>query len=1219
MNSTGFPRAADAYSPSGETEAWLLFGEVIEDCNEAAGTLLGFPRDALIGAPVSLLWQEQQARAGDSQTALRERVAAAQAGLPQSFRWRLPRAGVGFFDVLAELESVQRDHATATLMRIRELPLPGEQEDTLTRNAAGMRQILDNSSVAIFVKDSAGRYLFANRRYCEVFGVGEADIVGRHESEIEPAEMLQRFRANDLVVLEACAPRDFEEIADLGDGPRVLLSTKFPLLDAHGRPYAVCGIATDITERKRTEDALRRVAIAVSEAEGDAVFQELTRHLTEALGVECAFVAMCKSPSNDHVRTLAVYSDGSLEQNVEYALRGTVCGTVVGQQFRFLPSGVRQIYPTDPMFQRLAIEGYAAYPVSDGAGNPLGLIAAMSRRPLKEPRLAEALLKIFAARAGAELERKRSEEARRISEASYRAIFDASEDAIFVHDWASGAIVDVNPKACELYGYTRDQLLRASVEDLSSGVHPYTASEAMRLMEQARAGESLRFEWRRKHRDGSLHWDEVHLKAAVIAGQKRLLAFTREITARKRTEDALRRAALAVSTAGGETVFEELARALAATLDVDVAFIAQFVGGNASRMSTVAVCVDGKPVPNYEYALSGTPCETVLGREFRFYPERILELFPADTMRALEPQSYAAFPLFDTQARPLGLIAAVDRHPMREPALVESVLKIFAARASSEIERKLAEASLRASEEQYRAIFATSVDGMVMLNAAGEVVDANPAYLALFGFSRNQLMGGVRRDRLGWESPAICGDLGQAASSGQSFQRECRAERHNGEAIDIEVRGVQMLYQGHPHLLCIVRDITGRKRAESERIELEAQLRQAQKMEAIGHLTGGIAHDFNNILTSIMGYIVLAAERVEDIGDARLGKYLDQARVASTRARDLIQKMLTFSRGQRGERQTLSLSPLIKESVKLLRSTLPSTIVLQTDIVADVPPVQVDAVQLQQVLLNLCINARDALGGAGTIRVLLRSAELDTSCASCRGPVHGRMLALSVRDTGSGITPEVMERMFEPFFSTKEVGKGSGMGLSTVHGIVHEHGGHIVVESHPGQGATFRVLFPPVTEEGPEVERLRAPAVRRRTRTTLRGHVLVVDDEETVGQFMNDLLRGWGLQVTVQRSAIEARNLILRDPSVFDLVLLDQTMPKLTGLELAAEISVSCPDIPVILYTGYSESLNSEELDRARVRGLIKKPIEPEMLLDLLRTHLRAAGAGLKQNIADAT
>ncbi len=1088
------------------------------------------------------------------------------------------------------------------------LPWSSQQSDPLTRNAAGMRQILDNTSVAIFVKDSAGRYLFANRRYCEFFGVGEADIVGRHEGEIEPAEVSQRFHANDLVVLEARAPRDFEEIVDLGDGPRVLLSTKFPLFDSYGEPYAVCGIATDITQRKRTEDALRRVAIAVSEAEGDAVFQELTRHLTEALGVECAFVAMCKTPSNDRVRTLAVYSDGSLENNIEYALRGTVCGTVVGQQFRFLASGVRQIYPADPMFQRLSIEGYAAYPVNDGAGNPLGLIAAMSRRPLKEPELAEALLKIFAARAGAELQRKRSEEARRISEVSYRAIFDASEDAIFVHDWESGAIVDVNPRACELYGYTRDELLRASVEDLSSGVHPYTAAEAMSLMEQARAGQSLRFEWRRRHRDGSLHWDEVHLKAAVIAEQKRLLAFTREITARKRTEEALRSAALAVSTAGGDTVFAELATALAATLDVDIAFIAQFVGGNASRMSTLAVSIDGRLVPNYEYAVSGTPCETVLGREFRFYPERILEQFPADTMRALQPQSYAAFPLFDTQSRPFGLIAAVDRRPMREAALVESVLKIFAARASSEIERKLGEESLRASEEQYRAIFATSVDGMVMLNAAGEVVDANPAYLGLFGCSRDELMGSGRHGLLGRESPAICDDLWQAASSGQSFQRECKAERCNGEAIDIEVRGVQMHYQGHPHLLCIVRDITARKRAESERVQLEAQLRQAQKMEAIGHLTGGIAHDFNNILTGIMGYIVLAVEREDEIGDARLGKYLEQARLASTRARDLIQKMLTFSRGQRGEREMLSLSPLIKESVKLLRSTLPATVELRTDLAAEVPPVQVDPIQLQQVLLNLCINARDALSGAGTIRISLRIAETDTNCTSCRGPVHGRMVALVVRDTGSGITPEVMERMFEPFFSTKEVGKGSGMGLSTVHGIVHEHGGHVVVESRPGEGATFRVLFPPVAEASAEVEPPQPPAALRRAPIRLSGHVLVVDDEITVGEFMEELLKGWGLQVTLQHSAIEARELILHSPDAFDLVLLDQTMPKLTGLEFAAELSTTCPDVPVILYTGYSESLSAAELDRARVRGLMRKPVEPDVLLHLLQAHLPAHG-----------
>jgi signal transduction histidine kinase len=204
-------------------------------------------------------------------------------------------------------------------------------------------------------------------------------------------------------------------------------------------------------------------------------------------------------------------------------------------------------------------------------------------------------------------------------------------------------------------------------------------------------------------------------------------------------------------------------------------------------------------------------------------------------------------------------------------------------------------------------------------------------------------------------------------------------------------------------------------------------------MEAIGHLTGGIAHDFNNILTSIMGYIVLAAERETALADAKLGKYLEQARLASTRARDLIQQMLTFSRGQRGEPRPLSLPPLIRAAVKLLRSTLPSTVEIETELSADAPAVLLDPVQLEQVLLNLCINARDAMHGTGTIRIGVRVLEaLDCTCASCRQHVQERNLVeLEVRDTGSGIRPEVLAHV-RAVLSTKEVGKGSGMGLASV-------------------------------------------------------------------------------------------------------------------------------------------------------------------------------------------
>jgi CheY-like chemotaxis protein len=341
----------------------------------------------------------------------------------------------------------------------------------------------------------------------------------------------------------------------------------------------------------------------------------------------------------------------------------------------------------------------------------------------------------------------------------------------------------------------------------------------------------------------------------------------------------------------------------------------------------------------------------------------------------------------------------------------------------------------------------------------------------------------------------------------------------------------------------------------------------------------------------------------------RLVKYLEQAHLASTRARDLIQQMLTFSRSRRGEPRPLSLAPLVKESLKLLRSTLPATIEVKTDLDADLPAVLLDPVQIGQVLLNLCINARDAMPEGGSLRVGLGMAgEIDQACASCRNRVGaGRLVELSVSDTGMGIAAEVLERIFEPFFSTKEVGKGSGMGLATVHGIVHEHGGHLLVDTAQGSGAVFRVLLPlpagrpdAVAPEQPSRSGASAP------QTQLSGRVLVVEDEQTVGEFMADLLETWGLSVIVKPNPEEARALFVADPEGFDLVVTDYAMPKGTGLDLACQLKAVRPELPVILYTGYSEAVNQQDAERCGVRALVRKLLEPAALLALIRAHLPA-------------
>jgi PAS domain S-box-containing protein len=1187
----------------------LLLADTVLACNPQAASMLGWQCETLVGRPWAELMPERQPDGSPSREGFAQRLDAAHGGLPQSFVWVLSGPSGREVQVIVSLESAVREGRNVASVRLHDLSGLRRAEQDLIETETRLRQVLENTSAVVFIKDPAGRYLYVNQRFCEMFGRSEEELLRSCDTDVFPPQIAKRLRSDDKRVMAAGRPLEIEEHLIVEGKPCVYLAIKFPLVNQAGEPYAVCGIATDITRRKRTEEALRSAALAVSTAEGGQIYQELTRYLATTLGVECAFIAVCTNNEATHVRTLAVYADGDFETDIEYDLPGTACGSVVGQDFRCVPTGVRELYPQDRMFRRLSIEAYAAYPLNGSDGRALGVIAVLSRRPLTDRELTESMLKIFATRAVAEVERQLVEQARRISEESYRAIFEAAEDAIFVHDWDSGAIVDVNPKACEHFGYSREEMKRLRIGDFSSNVPPYTEEDGLRHIEQAKSGAPVRFEWHRKSRDGSLHWDEACLKPVVIAGERRVLAFTREITQRKQAEDALRSAALAVSSVEGDTVFRDLARQLATTLNVAICFIARFVEEDPSRtrMRTLACWMDGKFVKDYEYSLKGTPCEAVVGRRFLFFPHGIREIFSEGTFRPLGVESYAAFPLFDTQGRSQGLIAVVDRKPMADEALIESVLKIFAARAASEIERKGAEEELRASEEQYRAIFNTSVDGMVVLDAQGRTVDANPAFLEMLGYRRDEILGAYPRQLVPPDSLDVCSELANTAARGGSFHSECHALRRDGAVLDVEVRGLQMVYQGHPHVLVICRDITVKKRAEVERAQLEGQLRQAQKMEAIGHLTGGIAHDFNNILTSIMGYSVLAGERVADLGDARLAKYLEQMHVAAVRARDLIQQMLTFSRGKRGEPRPLSLTPLVKESVKLLRSTLPSSIEIQTELHSDVPAVLLDPVQIDQVLLNLCINARDAVSGTGTIRVSVRRAEgVDHVCASCRKPVRGEeMVEISVQDSGCGIPPAIIDRMFEPFFSTKEVGKGSGMGLATVHGIVHEHGGHVVLETAVDRGTTFRVLFPPLADSvaaAPSEPRPKANGARPVTR--LDGRVLVVDDEEMVGEFMGDLLTNWGLQVTVIDSAVEARDMFVRDPSAFDLVLTDQTMPRLTGLQLADDLLAARPGLPVILYTGYSENITSEQLDRAGVRAIVKKPIDPSALLAILRRHL---------------
>ncbi|MBF0480426.1 MAG: response regulator [Desulfovibrionaceae bacterium] len=391
----------------------------------------------------------------------------------------------------------------------------------------------------------------------------------------------------------------------------------------------------------------------------------------------------------------------------------------------------------------------------------------------------------------------------------------------------------------------------------------------------------------------------------------------------------------------------------------------------------------------------------------------------------------------------------------------------------------------------------------------------------------------------------------------------------------------------------VAHDVTQRK-------GLEARLRQSQKMEAIGTLAGGIAHDFNNILGIIMGFAEMAMDASKD--DATMSRRVNHILDACQRARDLIFQILTFSRQSSEEVSPLRVGPLIAETMKLLAATLPKNIAIEERIDPGDDWVRADPTQIQQILMNLCANAAHAMREkGGSLFVGLETLELGAAEAQALpGLSPGRHARLTVRDTGHGMKPEILDRIFDPFFTTKNPGVGTGMGLSVVHGIVQKYGGAVNVASRPDAGSTFEIYLP---LETPGKAAGTLPA-RPDSPPSGQGRVLAVDDEKTLLEMTRDMLTSLGYTVTAVSSPAEALKLFAANPAAFDAVLTDQTMPGMSGAELAREMLALRPEIPIVMSTGYSETINPEKAAGLGIREYLLKPVLKRALAEAMARAL---------------
>jgi PAS domain S-box-containing protein len=516
--------------------------------------------------------------------------------------------------------------------------------------------------------------------------------------------------------------------------------------------------------------------------------------------------------------------------------------------------------------------------------------------------------------------------------------------------------------------------------------------------------------------------------------------------------------------------------------------------------------------------------------------------------------------------------------------------------------RKQAEKALRESEERYRQLVERIPDGIYSSTPNGKFLAVNSALVNMLGYESHEdlLKMDIPRDL--YFKPEERNEAFEKFLKENKESNIFRLKKKDGSELWVEdncqavldSQGRSIRYEG------VLRDITDRRRAEEEKAKLEAQLRQSQKMQAIGTLAGGIAHDFNNILWVIMGNTEMSLRKLPE--DSPIRTKLKEILTASKRAQNLVKQILIFSRKEEQERKPIQIHFIIKEALGLLEATLPSTIKIRHNIDKDCGRVVADPTQIHQMVMNLCTNAYQAMGdNGGLLEISLAVFQVNSQTIQSYPELQeGSYIELTVSDTGCGMDKATMDRIFEPFFTTKGVGEGTGLGLATVHGIVTSLGGTIKVYSEPGKGSTFQVLLPRHDTSGSE------QPMRPSNFLDLRGseRILVVDDEKQIVAMVQDMLEELGYHVTTNTSSVEALNQFSAQPDKFDLVITDQTMPEMTGIELARQMLRIRPDIPVILATGFSKMITEENIRNSGIREYLKKPIVFHDLENVVRDVL---------------
>ncbi len=754
-------------------------------------------------------------------------------------------------------------------------------------------------------------------------------------------------------------------------------------------------------------------------------------------------------------------------------------------------------------------------------------------------------------------ERKRTEEELRDSEAKYSSLFHRSNDAIFIHD-LDGKIIEANQKVLQLFGYTSSEILSIKINMF----HPAEALEKSKWAFDTIIQEGfVRFEIEFKKKNDEVFCAEVSSSLFEIGGKKVIQGIVRDITERKQAEEVLRES---------EARHREL-----------------FVSN---------------PNPMWIYDLESLAFLDVNNAAISHYGYS-REEFLSMTLKDISPAEDVPRLLDNVKRVSDGLDkAGIWFHTRKDGSVIEveitSHVLLFDQRQAEMVmvrditERRLARESLKISERRYRTLFEKTTDAIFIVEqSTGRYLDANLAAIRLTGRRLSELKQMTTKD----VTPV-------GYSERLDISAKSNKTKELGKVIYLRPDGTHRMALlttvplDSEAIIGIARDIT-------DEVAMEDKLRQAQKMEAIGTLAGGIAHDFNNILVPLMGYSEMLKEDLPT--DSPLQGHIDEILHAALRSKDLVKQILAFSRQGNQDIKPIKLQPIVKEALKLLRSSIPTTIDIQQDVAPDCGVVIADPTQVHQIVMNLATNAFHAMEETGgRLKVHLKKVQMGTDQSSFPELIPGEYALLTVSDTGTGIKKDVMDKIFDPYFTTKNTGKGTGLGLSVVQGIVKSCNGDIRIHSEPGKGTEIDVYLPIMVRKVDDIQRDRSEPMLGGTEK-----ILLVDDEEVIVRMERQMLERLGYRVTVRTGSLDAYEAFKAHPESFDLVVTDMTMPNMTGVQLTEKIKKIRPDIPVILCTGFSHQINNEKSKALGIQGFIMKPVLIREIAEAIRKVLNISAA----------